>query len=61
MIDRIWGKPLTDGAAVTTLLLAWLSAQLPPFHPDSVQVTHGGVLIGFRYVSAPDAVSAAGR
>lgn len=56
VVDRIGGQPLAAGSAVTTRLLAWLTAQLPPFHPDSVEVANGGVLIGFRYVSAPDAL-----
>ena len=40
----------------TDRLLAFLEAQLPPFAPDAVDVTDDGVLVGFRYESAPDAV-----
>jgi hypothetical protein len=56
LLDRIGSEPLARGSAATTRLLAWLSAQLPPFHPDSVRAVGDGVLISFRYVSAPDAV-----
>lgn len=50
------GAPLRPGAPETERLLAWLGAQWPPFAPDTVQVTNGGVGIGYRYVSAPDAL-----
>ena len=56
VLDRIGGQPLVAGSAATTRLLAWLSAQLGPFHPDSVAVVDGGVQIGYRYASAPDAL-----
>jgi hypothetical protein len=56
LVDALGGAPLPPGAAATERLVAWLDAQLPPFAPDSVEVTDGGVLISFRYVSAPDAL-----
>jgi hypothetical protein len=56
MVDAVGGSPLPPGAVATERLVAWLDAQLPPFAPDSVEVTDGGVLISFRYVSAPDAL-----
>ena len=54
LVDRLGGEPVTPGASTTARLTNWLGAQLPPFRPDSVQVTGDGVLIGFQYVSAPD-------
>ncbi|MDQ1661774.1 MAG: hypothetical protein QOJ68_1754 [Blastococcus sp.] len=56
LVDRIGSEHLSPGSAASTRLVAWLSAQLPPFHADYVQVTDGGVRIGFRYASAPDAL-----
>jgi hypothetical protein len=50
------GAPLRPGAPETERLLAWLDAQWPPFAPDTVEVTNGDVRIGYRYVSAPDAL-----
>jgi hypothetical protein len=56
LVDRFGGESLSPGSAATTRLVGWLSAQLPPFRADSVRVVDGGVLIGYRYVSAPDAL-----
>ena len=56
VVSSLGGTPLRPGTAATHRLQAWLDAQLPPFAPDSVTVTGTGVLIGFRYVSAPDAL-----
>ena len=56
LLDRLGGEPLEPGAPATDRLLIFLAAQLPPFAPDTVEVTDGGVLVGFRYESAPDAV-----
>jgi hypothetical protein len=56
LVTSLGGEPLRPGAAPTNRLLAWLHAQLPPFIPDHVTVTDDGVLIGFRYVSVPDAL-----
>ena len=50
------GAPLRPGEPKTERLLAWLDAQWPPFAPDTVEVSNGGVRIGYRYVSAPDAL-----
>jgi hypothetical protein len=50
------GAPLRPGAPETERLLAWLDAQWPPFAPDTVEVSNGDVRIGYRYVSAPDAL-----
>jgi hypothetical protein len=51
------GAPLRPGAPETERLLAWLDAQWPPFAPDTIEVTNDGVRIGYRYVSAPDALA----
>jgi hypothetical protein len=56
LVDRIAGDPVLPGAAATERLLAWLEAQLPPFHPDSVVPTDEGVRIEFAYVSGADAL-----
>jgi hypothetical protein len=56
LIDRIAEQPLAPDGPATDRLLAFLDAQLPPFAPDAVEVTDDGVLVGFRYVSDPDAV-----
>jgi hypothetical protein len=34
----------------------WVEAQRAPFAPDTVEQTDDGVLLGFRYASAPDTV-----
>jgi hypothetical protein len=59
-VDEAAGEPLTPGSAATEELVAFLEAQRPPFAPDTVEQTDGGVLVGFDYVSAPDAVVTAG-
>ena len=59
LIDRIAGDPTLPGAPATERLLAWLDAQLPPFHPDSVVPTDQGVRIEFAYVSGADALVSA--
>ena len=56
LIDRIGDAPLTPGSPATEDLVAFLEAQRPPFAPDTVEVTDDGVLVGFHYVSGPDAV-----
>lgn len=56
LVDRLGDDALLPGAPTTERLLAWLGAQLPPFAPDAFEVTDDGVLIEFRYVSAPDAL-----
>jgi hypothetical protein len=56
LIDRVGEKPLAPHGPVTDNLLAFLDAQLPPFAPDTVEVTDDGLLVGYRYVSAPDAL-----
>jgi hypothetical protein len=56
LVDRVGEQPLVPGAPATERLLAWLDAQLPPFAPDEVGLTEDGVLIAFRYASAPDAL-----
>jgi len=56
LIDRVGADRVAAGEAVANRLLAFLDAQLPPFAPDRVEVTDDGVLVGFRYESAPDAV-----
>jgi hypothetical protein len=56
LVDTLGGEPLTPGAAATDRLRTWLAAQQPPFAPDEVRTTGDGVLVGFRYVSDPDAL-----
>lgn len=56
LIDTVGGQPVSSGSPATEDLVTWLRAQLPPYTPDSITVSHDGVLIGFRYASAPDAL-----
>jgi len=56
LLDRLDTSPLEPGSAAADRLLSYLAAQRPPFAPDTVEVTDAGVLVGFRYESAPDAV-----
>jgi hypothetical protein len=56
LLDRLGGEPLTHGSAAAGRIQTFLAAQRPPFAPDTVDVTDDGVLVGFRYESAPDAV-----
>lgn len=56
LIDRMRGEPLIPGGPATEQVVAFLEAQRPPFAPDSVEATDEGVLIGFGYISAPEAV-----
>jgi hypothetical protein len=56
LIDRAGTSPIARGEPAADDVLAFLSAQLPPFAPDAVEVTDQGILVAFHYVSAPDAV-----
>jgi len=56
LVDAVGGVPVPGDPAATDRLLTWLAAQVPPFAPDDVEVTDAGVLVSFRYVSAPDAL-----
>lgn len=56
LLDRVGTEPLAAGQAVTSRLLTFVDVQITPFAPDRVEVTDDGVLIGFRYQSAPDAL-----
>jgi len=56
LLDRSGADPLTPGSPAAERLTTFLAAQRPPFAPDDVEVTADGVLIGFRYVSDPDAI-----
>jgi hypothetical protein len=56
LVSSVGGVPLTPGSADTDDLLLWLGVQRPPYRPDSVTVTAHGVLVAFRYTSAPDAL-----
>jgi hypothetical protein len=60
LLDRADGEALAPGSAAADLLTTFLEAQRPPFAPDTVEQTTDGVLVGFDYVSAPDAVVSAG-
>jgi hypothetical protein len=59
LVDRARGERLAPGAPATDEVVAFLEAQRPPFAPDTVEVTDEGLLVGFHYVSAPDAVVSA--
>ncbi|MGY1812007.1 hypothetical protein [Blastococcus sp. SYSU D00820] len=56
LLDTVGGRVVPGDRAATERLLAWLDAQRPPFAPDTVEVTDSGVLVGFDYVSGPDAL-----
>lgn len=56
LLDRVDGDALEPGTPATERLLAYLDAQLPPFAPDAVETTPEGVLVSYRYESAPDAL-----
>jgi hypothetical protein len=56
LLDRVGDERVAPGEPAADRLLAFLAAQLPPFAPDAVEVTDGGILVGFRYESAPDAL-----
>ena len=56
LLDRSGPDRLTPGSPAADRLTTFLAAQLPPFAPDTVEVTADGLLIGFRYASAPDAM-----
>jgi hypothetical protein len=58
LLDAVGTAPIGAGEAATARLLTWLQAQLPPFAPDRVEVTDHGVLLSYRYASAPDALVA---
>ncbi len=59
VVDAFGGHALPADGAATQRLVAWLDAQLPPFAPDTVEITGEGVLIAFDYVPGPDAVVSA--
>ena len=56
LLDRSGADQLAPGSPAAVRLTTFLAAQLPPFAADDVEVTLDGVLIGFRYASAPDAI-----
>ncbi|TQN41741.1 hypothetical protein FHU33_1119 [Blastococcus colisei] len=58
LLDAVGTAPVGAGEAATAELRTWLEAQLPPFAPDRVEVTDDGVLLSYRYASAPDALVA---
>ena len=55
LVDSIGGEPLVPGSEAAERVRAFVAAQRPPFAPDTVEVTEDGVLVGFDYVSSPDA------
>jgi hypothetical protein len=55
LVDEVGGRPVSAGTQEATDLVALLRAQLAPYAPDRIAVTTGGVLIAYRYLSAPDA------
>jgi hypothetical protein len=56
LIDRAGTSPVAPGTPAADDVLAFLDAQRPPFAPDAVEVTDEGILVAFRYASAPDAL-----
>ncbi len=58
LVDAVGGAPVPADPAATDRLRAWLAAQLPPYAPGVVEVTDGGVLVGYPYASDPDALVA---
>ena len=62
LIGSLRGERLVPGSEATEKVLEFVAAQLPPFAPDTVEVTDDGVLVGFDYSPSPDAeVTAATR
>jgi hypothetical protein len=58
LLAAVGSAPVGAGQPATEPLRTWLEAQLPPFAPDSVEVTADGVLLSYRYASEPDALVA---
>jgi hypothetical protein len=56
LLTALGGQALRPGTPATRRLTGLLEAQQPPFAPDEVTADDDGVLVGFRYVSDPDAV-----
>lgn len=54
LLTAVGGAPVGAGEPATASLTTWLAAQRPPFAPDPVEVTEGGVLLSYRYASDPD-------
>ena len=56
LLDRVGSERVAPGEQAAEQLLAFIEVQRPPFAPDAVSVSADGVLVDFRYESAPDAV-----
>jgi hypothetical protein len=54
LLTAVGGAPVGSGEPATAALTTWLDAQLPPFAPESVEVTGDGVRLSHRYASDPD-------
>jgi hypothetical protein len=54
VVDSVGGTRLVDDPDLTELVRGWLSAQLPPYSPSTVETVDGGLRVGFDYASAPD-------
>jgi hypothetical protein len=54
VVDSVGGTRLVDDPDLTELVRGWLSAQLPPYAPSTVETVDGGLRVGFDYASAPD-------
>ena len=54
LLAAVGSAPVGAGQPATEPLRTWLEAQLPPFAPDSVEVTGDGVRLSHRYASDPD-------
>jgi hypothetical protein len=55
LLDEVGGSPVTAGSPDVPALVTFLRAQLAPYAPNEVTVTPAGVLVGYRYLSGPDA------
>jgi hypothetical protein len=56
VISSVGGVGLDGDAEQTDRVLTLLRAQRAPYTPDVVRRVDGGLLVGYRYVPAPDAL-----
>ena len=54
VVDSVAGTLLVDDPALQQQVQDWLDAQLPPYAPDLVEPTDGGIRLGYDYASDPD-------
>ena len=55
LIDEVGGRPVTAGSPDVPALVAFLRAQLAPVRARRGDRDPRGVLVGYRYLSGPDA------